>query len=94
MSNFISSISAPGLSEMPPLSNVMPLPISTKGALPLAAPWYSMTMKRGGSSDPCATARKDPIPIFAIFARSNTSTLNPNCLPSFLASLARWLGVA
>ncbi len=31
MSNFISSISAPGLSEMPPVSKVMPLPTSTTG---------------------------------------------------------------
>ena len=28
MSNFISSMPAPGLSEMPPVSNVMPLPTS------------------------------------------------------------------
>jgi hypothetical protein len=31
MSNFISSISGDGLSEMPPVSNVMPLPTSTTG---------------------------------------------------------------
>ena len=31
MSNFISSISAPGLSEMPPVSKVMPLPTSATG---------------------------------------------------------------
>ena len=39
MSNFISSMSPPGLSEMPPESNVMPLPTSTSGAWVLAAPW-------------------------------------------------------
>ncbi len=38
MSNFISSISAPGLSEMPPVSNVMPLPTSTTGACDFGAP--------------------------------------------------------
>ena len=38
MSNFISSISAPGLSEMPPVSKVMPLPTSTTGACVFAAP--------------------------------------------------------
>ena len=37
MSYFISSISAAGLSEMPPVSKVMPLPTSTTGAC-LAAP--------------------------------------------------------
>ncbi len=38
MSNFISSMSAAGLMEMPPVSNVMPLPTSTTGALSLAPP--------------------------------------------------------
>ena len=37
MSNFISSIFRPGLSEMPPLSKVMPLPTSTVGASFLSA---------------------------------------------------------
>jgi len=32
MSYFISSMPAPGLSEMPPVSNVMPLPTKTSGA--------------------------------------------------------------
>lgn len=38
MSNFISSISAAGLMEMPPVSKVMPLPTSTTGAWVLPAP--------------------------------------------------------
>ena len=38
MSNFISSISAAGLIEMPPVSNVMPLPTSTTGASSAPAP--------------------------------------------------------
>ena len=38
MSNFISSISGAGLSEMPPVSKVMPLPTRTMGAWSLAAP--------------------------------------------------------
>ena len=38
MSNFISSISGAGLMEMPPVSNVMPLPTRTTGGSPLAAP--------------------------------------------------------
>ncbi|MNV73244.1 hypothetical protein D3C71_1663820 [compost metagenome] len=38
MSNFISSISAEGLMEMPPVSKVIPLPTKTTGALFLAAP--------------------------------------------------------
>ncbi|MNT28739.1 hypothetical protein D3C72_1644470 [compost metagenome] len=39
MSNFISSISAAGLSETPPVSKVMPLPTSTTGASSFAPPW-------------------------------------------------------
>ena len=39
MSYFISSISAAGLSEMPPVSKVMPLPTSTTGLCFLPAPW-------------------------------------------------------
>ena len=38
MSNFISSISAAGLMEMPPLSKVMPLPTSTVGASDFSVP--------------------------------------------------------
>ncbi|MNT21018.1 hypothetical protein D3C72_1563410 [compost metagenome] len=38
MSYFISSISGAGLMEIPPVSNVMPLPTSTTGALSLVAP--------------------------------------------------------
>ena len=38
MSNFISSISAAGLIEMPPVSNVMPLPTSTTGFASFAPP--------------------------------------------------------
>jgi hypothetical protein len=37
MSNFISSISAAGLIEMPPVSNVMPLPTSAPARVALAA---------------------------------------------------------
>ncbi|MOA44975.1 hypothetical protein D3C78_1673240 [compost metagenome] len=39
MSYFISSISAAGLSETPPVSKVMPLPTRATGASPLAPPW-------------------------------------------------------
>ena len=38
MSYFISSISAAGLIEIPPVSKVMPLPTSTTGACEAAAP--------------------------------------------------------
>src|SRR5580698_2420914 len=61
MSYFISSMLSPGLSEMPPVSNVMPLPTSTTGAALAAAPWYCSTMNWGGSTEPFATDRNEPI---------------------------------
>jgi hypothetical protein len=38
MSNFISSISAPGFSEIPPVSKVTPLPTRTTGFSPFLPP--------------------------------------------------------
>ena len=48
MSYFISSISAAGLSEMPPVSKVMPLPTSTTGLSVFLPAIYSSTMNFGG----------------------------------------------
>src|SRR5437870_3232750 len=48
MSNFISSMPGGSLREMPPESNVTPLPTSTTGGCPAPRPRYSSTMKRGG----------------------------------------------
>ncbi len=39
MSYFISSISAAGLSEIPPASKVSPLPTRTTGLVSFLAPW-------------------------------------------------------
>ena len=76
MSNFISSMVGGSLSEMPPVSKVMPLPTSTTGAPLARAGLCSMTMKRGGSSLPCVTARKQPIFSRLISARPSTFTLS------------------
>ena len=63
ISIFISSILAPGLREMPPVSKVTPLPTITVGAFFLPAPLYSRAMsagmqamadKNGGDSNPLA----------------------------------------
>ncbi len=75
MSNFIWSISAAGLIEMPPVSNVMPLPTSTTGFCFFGLPRYSNTMNRGGSSLPLVTDRNEPIPSSSISLRSSTVTL-------------------
>src|SRR5207302_1899562 len=48
MSNFISSMPGGSLREMPPESNVTPLPTSTTGGCRAPVPRYSSTMKRGG----------------------------------------------
>ena len=86
MSNFISSIFEAGLIDIPPESNVSPLPTSTFGASDFLVPQYSMTMNLGGSSVPAATPAKAPIPIFVNFARSKTHTPMRPLRPIFRAS--------
>ena len=73
MSNFISSIPGGSLRDMPPESNVMPLPIRQIGALSFLPPRYSQTMKRGGWAEPCVTARNAPI--FSALMAASSSTL-------------------
>jgi len=85
ISYFISSISPPGFNEIPPVSKVMPLPTSTTGFCDFLPFKCCSTIKRGGSTLPCATPKNDPIPNFSISARSNTSTLKPYCLAINLA---------
>ncbi|MNP54094.1 hypothetical protein D3C76_1486240 [compost metagenome] len=48
MSYFISSMPAPGLRLMPPVSKVMPLPTSAYGFSDFLPPLYCMTIRRGG----------------------------------------------
>ena len=94
MSNFISSISAAGLIEMPPVSNVIPLPISTVGAFDLTAPSYRSTTNRSSCSEPLATAMNAPIPNFATCFGPSTSHLMRGILASPLAASASIDGVA
>ncbi len=75
MSYFMSSMFCAGLIEMPPVSNVTPLPTRTTGAP--SAPLYSRAMKRGSSTLPCATARSAPICSLTMAALSSTVTPNP-----------------
>jgi hypothetical protein len=67
MSSFIRSMPSAGLMEMPPVSNVMPLPTRPSTG-PAGAPGGSCrkTMSRGGSPLPRATPSNRPIPSFAI----------------------------
>jgi hypothetical protein len=90
MSNFIWSMSPAGLIEMPPVSNVIPLPTSTSGFCFFPDCSYSSTMNRGGSSLPCVTERNVPMPSASISARSRILTLTSgNSLPSSCARSAR-----
>src|SRR6266566_3557511 len=91
LSNFMSSMFSAGLIEIPPESNVTPLPIKAIGAP--VPPLYSRTMKRGSSALPCATARSAPIPSFLICARSRIVTPNLCCSASLRACSARYVGV-
>ena len=76
MSNFISSISAAGLSEMPPVSNVMPLPTSTTGASRLRrAVVLAATMKlRRLVASPARRRGRSPCRASRCRLRSSTST--------------------
>ena len=91
MSYFMSSMLCAGLIEMPPESNVTPLPISAIGAASAAlpAPWYSSTMNRGSSCVPCATASSAPMPSAFIAARSSTVMPKPCRWASWRAWSAR-----
>ena len=69
ISNFISSIPLPGLREIPPVSNVIPLP--TKATVCLAfSGKYSRKTIRPGTSDPLETPRNISIPSSDIFSSS------------------------
>ncbi|MNN36650.1 hypothetical protein D3C81_1505530 [compost metagenome] len=89
MSYFISSMPGPALSEMPPVSKVMPLPTRTTGASLALPPMCFRTMNFGGCSLPLVTDRKLPIFSASSCLRSSTSTSNLKSLASCLAVLAR-----
>ena len=94
MSNFISSMPGPGLSEIPPVSKVMPLPTRTVGATVLAAPAYCKTIKRKGSLEPCATAAKEPMPSFSTSLGPSTWHLMRDFFAKPCAARANKVGVA
>ena len=89
MSYFISSISADGLSEMPPVSNVTPLPTNTTGAAPFLPPLCSSTMNFGGKYDPFDTESRVFMPSFSISFFSRMVHLNLYALARSFAVLAK-----
>ena len=78
MSSFIRSMPSAGLIEMPPVSNVMPLPTSpSTGVAGAPGGLWRITITRGGSALPRATPSSRPIPSCAISCSSRTSTREP-----------------
>ena len=80
MSVFIAIIPSDGLSEMPPVSNVMPLPTRTtcgsRSPREVLGAYVSST-SRGGRTEPMPTARIPPKPWAASSASSRTRTVTP-----------------
>ena len=60
MSDFISSMCAAGLIEMPPVSNVMPLPTSATDARGDGPPDQRSRTSRGLRDEPPPTPRMPP----------------------------------
>ena len=89
MSYFISSMPPPGLSEIPPVSKVMPLPTSTTGASFALPPMCLSTMNFGGCALPLVTDKKLPILSASSCLRSSTSTPKPTSRAMCLAVVAR-----
>ena len=95
MSSFILSMFSAGLIEMPPVSNVMPLPIKPS-VTPVSgcSGWYSSTSKRGGSWLPRVTPSSRPMFSAAIRVSSSTSTLRPASCASAAPRSAKMRGVS
>ncbi len=76
MSVFISFMPSAGLSDSPPLSNVMPLPASTMCSWAPAGA-YPSSIRRGGEADPDPTAIRPPNPCAASSPASHTRAVSP-----------------
>ena len=58
MSAFMSPIFCAGFKDMPPVSKVIPFPISTVGWLAAPVGWCSRVINLGPTAEPCPTASK------------------------------------
>ena len=83
-----------GLIEMPPESNVMPLPTMQNGGDFFATPFgaYSSATSRGGRELPPPTARIAPIFRFSSSGTSSTRTASPTSRATERASCASCSG--
>ena len=94
MSPFISHMLAAGLMEMPPESNVMPLPtMATLFSGCSGSPAYSMMMSRGSLELPCVTASIAPIPRSIMSSRPNTVIGSPASFATSVATSAMRAGL-
>jgi hypothetical protein len=90
MSVFIVFMPSPGLMFSPPVSKVIPLPMSTTCGVPAAPRGRQVaSISRGGATDPPPTASTPPKPRSASHSASCTRTVTPSgvntrsaCTPS------------
>ena len=95
MSNFISSIPAPGFNEIPPVSKVIPLPTTIGQGPSFALAFNSQITMQGGCSLPFPTFMRPPILFSRSSSHSNTVTDKlPFPLANALAREAYSIGVS
>jgi len=91
MSDFMSSMWAAGLIEMPPESKVMPFPTSATFVFAPLPLWDRCT-RRGGFAEPCPTPRIPPKAPFLRAFSSSTSTVRPTRPAASVAAAASSTG--
>jgi hypothetical protein len=78
-----------GLMEMPPVSNVIPLPTRTRCGWPASVPGQVSSMNLGGRDEPPPTATTPPNPCSASQFSSRTRTSRPGtAFAAFTAAAA------
>ena len=92
MSPFMSSMPAAGFIEMPPVSNVTPLPTKARGGAPFLPPAQRITTSRASFAEPLATPSNAPMPSLFMSRGDSTSTFSPS-LPALSPWSANTIGV-
>ena len=82
ISYFIFSIELAGLRDIPPVSNVTPLPTKNRcESLTTSFGFQTNRTNLGGLAEPFATLKNEPAPSASRSDSSNTSTSNPAAIP-------------
>ena len=92
ISEIMFSMLAPGFSEIPPVSKVMPLPTSPSDFSADSSPFQIRRTRRGPREDPPPTALRPPKPPAHRASSSSTSTSSPASRPSAAAASANVSG--